>query len=367
MLILQAGSAIAVRQNTKLIPIAVLILAVIMLFIILKYTVKAFNAFLRNSAAKKPKKVLDVNLLKATGKKLGLSKEEIAFLITLCKNYNITALPLISSTEQCIAGPLKTIYRNICAEEQRAAHTAETEAKKLLLFTIIHKIENGKRNLTMITNSIAFSAGLATTYTDEKGENYPVAIIENNDTEMIISIAQKKDGTKIKPLPLSKILLTIQLKNGIAYKISPRIIRYQRRKDFEEMVVTHTKNIIPMLQRRFKRVSISQRCTFRSLKILESEGKKQYYPQGQAYPGMINDISAGGCKMRTMVPAQDGQYIQITIDLIGKQIDSIIGIVVKSKKDVDMKTTVLHMRFIRMSKKARNTIFSLVYNYDEIV
>ncbi|EPF30201.1 hypothetical protein HMPREF9194_00515 [Treponema maltophilum ATCC 51939] len=364
MLILQAGSAIAMRQNTKLIPIALLVLALLALLIVLRYALAALVSFYKETARKKPGRVLDVGLLKNNGKKLGLTGEEIAFLIDLCKTYKIKDLPLLAETEQCIAGPLKTLYKNICAQEN-SAEEAHTEEKKLRLFIIIHKIENGKRNLTMVTNSTAFPAGLPATYTDESGGNYHVVIIENTDAEMIISIPQKKDGSKVKPHPLSKISLTIQLKNGIAYRIFPRIVRYQQRKDFEEMVVTHTKNIKPMLQRRFKRVPVTLRCSFCAAKEIEDGGTKRYTVSENSYPGIISDISAGGCKLRTAIPIREGRYIQISTDIAGKRIDSIIGVVVKSKKDVDGKTTVLHMRFVRMAKKARNIIFASVYNYDD--
>ena len=364
MLILQTGSAIAMRQNTKLIPIALLVLALLTLLIVLRYALQALVSFLKTAAHKKPAKVIDAGFLKTTGKKLGLAGEEIALLTDLCKTYKINELPLIAATEQCIAGPLKTLYKNICAEENVVGE-AQTEEKKLRLFIIIHKIENGKRNLTMITNSTAFPAGLPATYTDENGEQYHVVIIENTDAEMIVSIPQKKDGSKVKPHPLSKISLTIQLKNGIAYRIFPRIVRYQQRKDFEEMVVTHTKNIKPMLQRRFKRMPVTLRCSFCAIKEIEEDGTKRYESSPNSYPGIINDISAGGCRLRTAIPIREGRHIQISTDIAGKRIDSAIGVVVKSKKDADGKTTVLHMRFVRMAKKARNIIFASVYNYDD--
>ncbi len=361
MLILQAGSAIAARQNSKLIPIALLIIAALVVFLVLRQLLIYLLKRMKEEQGSVPKK-LDSKLLKANGERLGLSNDEIVFLDALCRSSKITDLPLLADTGRCISEQFKTMYEYICIRE---ADTAKGEAQKLQLFTIIHKIENGKRALSMVTSSTAFPSGLPVSYTDEAGVSFPAAIIENTDTEMILSIAQKKDGTKIKPPPLSKIELTIQLKSGIAYIISPRIIRYQQRREYEEMVVTHTKDIIPILQRRFRRVQTALPCTFRSLKVSMEKDSKQYHPQGAEYPGTINDISAGGCRLRTMLPIKEGQYIQIVIQLGREQIDSIVGIVVRLKQDTDMKNSLLHIRFIRMAKKARNVVFSLVYNYRE--
>ena len=112
-----------------------------------------------------------------------MTGEENAFLIDLCKTYKIKELPLLAATEQCITGPLKTLYKKICAERNSAGE-AQTEAKKLQLFIIVHKIENGKRNLTMVTNSTAFPAGLPATYSDEDDRHYHVVIIENTDAKI---------------------------------------------------------------------------------------------------------------------------------------------------------------------------------------
>lgn len=361
MLILQAGGTFGMRQNSATVLYAALIIVTIILIFVIKYILSRFNLFLKKSAAVRPQKKLDVQALKNAAAKLGLLKEETAFLINYCRLCNIKELPLIAETEQCINGQFKTLYKHICSEETED-NQAQTEDKKLLLFRIIHKIENGKRSLTLVTNSIAFPAGLTLNYTDENGNSYPMKLIQNTPAEMILSIAQKRDGTRIAPAPLSKIPLSVQLKNGIGYFFEGRIVRYQQRKEFDEMVVAHTKNIRPMLQRKFKRIETNLRCMFHAVKVIERDGNKQYLPQEKGYPAVINDLSAGGCKIRTMLPIHEGFYIQIEIPS-DTGIDSMTGIVIKSKKDADMKSSALHIRFVRMNKKTRNNIFALVYNY----
>lgn len=361
MLILQVGGNFGMRQNSNLVLYAVLIVLAVISIFVFRYIFSRFAAFLKDSANKKPQKKLDIEALKNAAAKLGLLKEETAFLINYCRLCDIKELPLIAETEQCINIQLKTIYNRICSEETEH-NRAEIEDKKLLLFKITHKIENGKRNLTLVTNSIAFPAGLTLNYTDEQGNSYPIELIKNTPVEMILSIAQKRDGTRIAPPPLSKIPLAIQLKNGIGYFFEARIIRYQQRTEFDEMVVAHTKNIRPMLQRRFKRIDTEIRCIFHAVKAVEQNGTKQYLVQQKAYPAIINDLSAGGCKMRTMLLVHEGTYIQIEIPG-DTGIDSITGIVIKLKKDADMKSSALHIRFVRMNKKTRNNVFALVYNY----
>ncbi|WP_428769814.1 PilZ domain-containing protein [Treponema sp. HNW] len=349
MPILEAGRTFGMRQNSSLVLYAVLIVAAVILIFVIRYIFSRLSAFVKDTVSKKTQKKLDIDALKSAAAKLGLSKEETAVLINYCRICDIQELPLIAETEQCIGVQLKRMYNHICSEETEH-NGAETEDKKLALFKIIHKIENGKRNLTLVTNSIAFPSGLTVTYTDEKGISYPMELIKNTPVEMVLSIAQRRDGTRIKPEPLSKIPLSVQLKNGIAYFFEARIVRYQQPKEFEEMVVAHTKNIRPMLQRRFKRIKTDMCCTFNAVKVIEKDGDKQYLVQPKAYPAIINDLSAGGCKIRTMLPIHDGQYIQIAAPA-DTGIDSITGIVVKSKKDVDMKSSALHIRFVRMTKK----------------
>lgn len=364
MPILRTGQTFGMRQNSSIVLYGALIVLAIILIFVLKYILSRFAAFLKDAADKQPQKKIDIKALKTAALKLGLTNEETAFLIHYCSLCNIKELPLIAETEQCINTQFKALYNHICSE-QTEHNEAESEDKKLLLFKIIHKIENGKRNLTLVTNSIAFPAGLALNYTDEQGNTYPIELIENTPIEMILSIAQKRDGTRIAPPPLSKIPLAIQLKNGIAYFFEARIVRYQQRRGFEEMAVAHTKNIRPMLQRRFKRIDTDLRCMLHAVKVIEQDGSKQYLARPKSYPAVINDLSAGGCKIRTMLPIHEGQHIQIEIPGAAG-IDSITGIVIKSKKDPDMESTALHIRFLRMAKKTRNNLFALVYNYGSL-
>lgn len=361
MLILQAGGGFGIRQNSATVLYASLIIVTIVLILVIKYILSRFNLFLEKSAAAQPQKKLDTAALKNAASKLGLLKEEASFLINYCQLCDIKDLPLIAETEQCINDQLKTVYNHICSEETQD-NQAETEDKKLLLFRIIHKIENGKRSLTLVTNSIAFSEGLTLNYTDEQGNSYPIELIQNTPAEMILSIAHKRDGTRIAPAPLSKFPLSVQLKNGIGYSFEGRIVRYQKRKDFDEMVVAHTKNIRPMLQRKFKRIETNKRCMFYAVKVIERDENKHYVPSQKGYPAVISDLSAGGCKIRTMLPIREETHIQIEVPA-DAGIDSMTGIVIKSKKDTDMKSSALHIRFVRMNKKTRNNIFALVYNY----
>lgn len=361
MLILQAGGTFGIRQNSAAVLYAALIIVTIILIFVIKYIFSRFDLFLKESANKTPQKKLDIQALKNAAAKLGLLKEETAFLINYCSLCDIKELPLIAETEQCINGQLKTIYNHICSEETED-NQAETEDKKLLLFKIIHKIENGKRGLTLVTNSIAFPAGLMLNYTDEQGNSHPIELLQNTPAEMILSIAHNRDGSKITPPPLSKLPLSVQLKNGIGYFFEGRIVRYQKRREFDEMVVAHTKNINPMLQRKFKRIETNTRCAFHAVKIVERDGSKHYIPRQKGYPAVISDLSAGGCKIRTMLPIREDNHLQIEIPS-DTGIDSITGVVIKSKKDADMKSSALHIRFVRMNKKTRNNIFALVYNY----
>ena len=56
--------------------------------------------------------------------------------------------------------------------------------------------------------------------------------------------------------------------------------------------------------------------------------------------------------------------MQIDVQLKGERTDNIIGTVVRARKNEDTRDVVLHIRFVRMKKYARNTIFALTYDYN---
>jgi len=233
-------------------------------------------------------------------------------------------------------------------------------------------LENEKRKLSVLTSTIAFPTGSPIAYVTKNRIHNHSTIIENTDEVIFLKVSKDSDGNAVKPAPFSKITLYLELEDGIAYQARTRVVRYQIHNQIqdieEEMAVTHSKNIKFFQRRKYRRVGTSLGCAFKAVKIVteaDNEGGKIYIPQEREYRGEITDISASGCRLRTSLPIHAGQYMQIEVSLLELSTDTINAIVMKSGKDSTGKWCILNMRFVKMSKKTRNNIFSIVYDYNQ--
>lgn len=351
------------RQNSPVLHISLLIIGFIVLIIVLRYLLLFHKQAKQAEEAKSPRKIIDSALLKTTGTRLALKKDEIRFLDSQCKKNKIVELPLILSTEDCIEGPLKIIYMGICKNPHKLSK-AELENTKLYLFMIIHKIENQKKNLSLLTNTVTFPENIPISYVNKNGIHYVSSILKNTTEGMFLAIAKNTEGKDVKPPPLSKVVLYLELKGDIAYQAESRVIRYQNFNDREEMLVSHTNNIEFFQRRKYHRIETSLRCMFKAVKIeTDVHGKKIFLPQERAYKAIITDLSASGCRLKTNLPIRANQYLQIEVALSGNEEDGIVGRIVRSGKEHDQKWYIFNIQFVKMSKKTRNNIFSLVYDY----
>ncbi len=364
MLILQFSTIIPSRQNSPAVQIAIAVIVAIALIIIIRQLYNSFRARIAEIEKNSPRKKLDVRSFRKVGTRLGFSAQDLSFLEQQCKRFEITYIPLISNTEYCITTVFKRIFEGMC-ENPENIEEADLESNKLALFMLIYKIELAKRSLSLLTSTSAFTEGLPISYISEDGNHHASRIIENNKSGLFLEVALNSHGLPVQPQPLSKIKLYFELHGGIAYQATTRVMRYQTRNGVEELVLIHSHDVEFFQRRKFRRKDVSLDCTFNAVAITEPRpGNKVFTAQPREYIGKLANISASGCRMTTSIPIKADQYMKISVLLPNGERGTMIGIIVRSRREINRNVCVLNIRFIRMQKKMQNNIFALVYNYE---
>ncbi len=364
MLILQFSTIMPSRQNSPAVQIAIAVIVAIALIIIIRQLYNSFRARIAEIEKDSPRKKLDIRSLRKVGARLGFSAQDLSFLELQCKRFEITYIPLISNTEYCITTVFKRIFEGMCGNPENLEE-ADLESNKLALFMLIYKVELAKRSLSLLTSTSAFTEGLPISYIAEDGNHHASRIIENNKTGLFLEVALNAHGLPVQPQPLSKIKLYFELHGGIAYQATTRVMRYQTRNGVEELVLIHSHDVEFFQRRKFRRKDVSLDCTFNAVAITEPQpGNKVFTAQPREYIGKIANISASGCRMTTSIPIKADQYMKISLLLPNGERGTMIGIIVRSRREINRNVCVLNIRFIRMQKKMQNNIFALVYNYE---
>jgi hypothetical protein len=119
------------------------------------------------------------------------------------------------------------------------------------------------------------------------------------------------------------------------------------------------------VQRRFKRKGTVISCNLYTVRIEETGHKKErkMVVESRSVPGSIQDISVGGCaiKSNTSIPA--GTRLKITFEHSGMPL-AVLGQVLRLNQGTGT-GTVMHVKFIKVPKKAMNSINAIVFDYRE--
>lgn len=293
--------------------------------------------------------------IKFIAKDLLLTNDEREFLWEICRQHKVNNF--IAYMKNQIQ--LDELFKIVC-------NSSSDEQKKSLLFSIRNKIEQDKHNTALISSTKNIQVGQKITYIDANHDQYPSEVLDNVPDGLILIVPKNIYGDELRPNPLSKITLSFETKNYIAYRLLTRVVRYQQRVH-SELVVSHTNNLEILHRRNQRRIPYNPVCVFAAVKVSTGgKGKDptvEYTPLEHRYDGKLLDISSEGCSIQTNLAVKKQQYIYIELKLDDSSIDSLYGLIVETTQNTQTKLNTLHVHFVRMKLETRNKIYRLVYEY----
>ena len=319
------------------------------------------NFFVKYLETKKKKNLLNPNRkttkrdISTIAQTLKLTNDEKNFLWQLCQKNSIKNLCVELKDEHIVDTIFKKEYSRVKDDENLTA----------LLFSVRNKIDFQKNSNMMLNSSRIIPANLQMTIVlDDK--RYETNVIDNTKEGLILSAPKDILGNDINIPSLSKINLIFSLTNNVAYDMPSRLIRYQTRV-IREIVVSHSSDITILHRRNFTRLPFDTDCIFSAVQIVTGGQKKdveiEYKPLEKKHKGKITDISVDGCCLETELPIKPNQYIYIELDLTENKTSKIFGKIIESEINKRNNLYILHIKFVKIDKKTKNTIFSLVYDY----
>lgn len=333
MILLLAGSPLEARQNVPVLQYLLLILLFLLIVVIGNNVYKRIRS---------------------------------AFLNDVYKRYSIDLGVLYSGSEASINAIWKNLLATISTNSENFDDSI-VESRKSFLFSIKDKIDSNRIENSKIFSTRNFPEKISLQVISKDSIQYHCTLLKNTEEGLILSLPRDIYNNIVAPKTLSKIFLFTQLKDGLAYQFFTRVIRFQSFESSKEMVLSHTTNLTFFQRRHYKRAETDIPCFFSAVKVTSGgsgpSAKIFFTPLEQQYKGKIEDISGGGCSLICAMPIKEQQYISLKMQIIPNITDNIIGIIVNTNKTADGRLHVLHIRYVKMSKKTRNNILSLVYNY----
>lgn len=310
------------------------------------------------------RKITNMTTIRHMEQIYGLSNSERDFLWSLCRGKRVPNLEFHLRFEQFSDDFFNQRYYEISTQ---AASDEKIQDQLSLLFSIRQKCDNVRKNQYNISSTTAIPEGSTLYYLSDTKEQYSITMISQNRDEIILTIPHDILNNQIRPKELSKISLMYQTKMNTAYLGYVRVIRYQNTTGDGEMVVTHCNNLMRYQRRQFKRVPMNNMCSFSAVKVTSGGPGKTadiiYTPLDRKYPGKLIELSAGGCSIETPMNIKQQQYIHLRLKIDAFEEDGVTGLIIATDPVKDNRAFILHIVFIKVSRRTRNKIFCKVYDY----
>lgn len=295
-------------------------------------------------------------------KSADLNTNESLLLEDICHSFKVPNIEYFIRDDKAIDELFKKEFHLLCER-------SNTEPLKSTLFGLRYKIEKAHNNSIIISSTKSILPGQDLNYTDLRGSLWILTLKENNAQGLFLSMPGSLATSNLKPDPLSKLDLNFTSKNGVSYFMNLRVIRYEQDKEGQPLILLgHTNTLKAMQRRNVKRMLVNKKCEFSAVEVVPSGTAStdvSYKPKEMRHEGLLQDISSTGCRLTCSLPIKQGQYIYVEFCIDGKKTENAVGLIIKTTQSLDTEQYVLHIQFVKIDLSVRNSIYAVIYQYEE--
>jgi hypothetical protein len=287
-------------------------------------------------------------------KSIGLDREQIKMLDFVFKTDDVTDPEKSISTPALLDRHFRRAYRVI---EQSASSEEEAQNKFSVLFAARNILENNVSGSLSSTRQLKEDMTLTIANGREK---YNVSIVSTSGENLSVESPKNALGSLVKFPRGTKLSALAFTKNNKGFSFDTRVIGYSNTFGPSTLQLAHSNQLKLLSHRRFRRRQIVIACNM-FLVYSEGSGKKQrLIVDKRRLTGSTTDVSVGGCSIKTKAPIQVGAKLKIEFtDRDGNV--AALGQVLRTNRSGMV--TVIHVKFLRVSRKSMNTINALVYEF----
>ncbi|MBN2874384.1 MAG: PilZ domain-containing protein [Spirochaetales bacterium] len=292
----------------------------------------------------------------------GFSSAEAEFLEYYARKLAVSSPQAVFGTKAQLDAFMKNAFKYI---ERHAETEALAEEQKHQLFAIRESLGSRLSSGTAIRSTRQLKPRTPLSIVTSKESHYSSVLVINESRALYLEPALDAFGQAIKFSFGTKLTLYFYSGNHVGYNFQSRSKGMVDIDGKRFLSIAHSDRIKPLPARRNQRTSvhISGRFYLVHVRAAKDKGKvvKTVQVERAAVAGIIVDLSGGGLSMQTMSPANAGEFVKVDFDL-GAGPRSAYATVVRVSKTRN--GALMHMKFVRATRKMINEIRSVVYGYD---
>jgi c-di-GMP-binding flagellar brake protein YcgR len=340
------------------------IIIVILILLIILGSVLSKKPVVRDSTTRKR---YNKFMFERMAKDVGFSKRHIDTLKRLVTVSNVRH-PLFLFTN---TGLLNSVLKKGIYSIERQPALSEGERIHLLntIYEIKQTIEYHAKRGIGLRSTYLIKPGQLFTLHHTSSQRFHTKLISNHSSALICSYPVIPVGNQYLFRKGTKLKVFFWREKDSGYSFPSRVLGFDRTGSVPHISLQHSKKIKREQHRKFSRKPLKKSCFIYPLLVV-NEGtkknprKKVITQEAKRQIGVIFDISAGGCRVGCPAPHKRGSYIKLEFDIKPRTSVNALGKVLSIKQRPGTGANhVIHVKFVKISNKSRNHIFSYVYNY----
>jgi hypothetical protein len=293
-------------------------------------------------------------------KSYGLNKDQKKLLEYVFRNDGVSDPERVMRTPALLDRHFKRTFKMI---ERNSTTEEDAQALLVKLFTLRNAIENSSGS-SDASDRLSENTPAILSYGKD---NFSVKILSSRGKNVIVEYPKNILGTPIRITKGSKVTLSFFTKSSSGFSYDGMAGGAINTDHGQGLQITCTGEKKALVKRRFKRRTASIRCEFNFVRIEESgSGRKKtvkLVAENKKFIGIIQDISVGGCALKTSAPIPAGSRLKINIDYNDYYLINVLGQVIRTNRSTA--GSILHIKFLKVPRKAFNSISTFVYGYND--
>jgi len=291
----------------------------------------------------------------------GLDGEQIKLLDYIFRNDNVSDPVSVMKDSAGLDRHFRRAYKNIVRDSGGSDRMQQNLSK---LYILRNAIEAAP-----VEDEISSSMPVQNTEAVIKygNDSYAVRILFSNNRNIITEVPRSPLGTSLKIGSGTNVTLTYLSRSNNSYSLVCGYVGIEKTESGPGFRITSSSRPRPLTKRQYRRRRIDIRCEFFFVQVFESgKGRNKtskLVVSPKKFNGIIRDISAGGCSIKTPVPVQAASRLKIGCFISGKEQTAVLGQVIRSNRSAA--GTVIHVKFLKVPMRAFNTINTLVFGFNE--
>lgn len=289
----------------------------------------------------------------------GLSHEQAKVLDFVLKSNGVT------DPERTVANPsvldkcFKQTYRQL---EKSSGSDDGSNEKIAMLFSARNAIEVVHNTSPASASAQNLSSGMEVVLSADQA-SYQVKVISTPKNSVLVEVPSTSIGSPVRFPKGTRVKLAFVTKNSKSFSLNCQIVDTENTSFGPALVLSRSQEVKAMTQRRFRRKQVILDCGFFMVNVEETKRNKppKLTVDRRRMSGTITDISIGGCGIKTQVPATAGSRLKIEFDAHRGAI-AVLGQVLRVNR-IGLSYSVMHIRFLKVPRKAVNEISAVVYDY----